>query len=142
MNIWISRKHSKYVVNIHKYIQKGIFSPSYLPTLTKLCSACPRHWNMKPFLLICKLDFFIEQRFWSKWTVFRYWPIKSIETYVAFPSRKKTQLNVSSNSAELIFRETGFKLSVNDCCVGSTLAYFLILIFADASTRFLPICET
>lgn len=63
-------------------------------------------------------------------------------TYVAFPSRRKTQLSVSSNSAELIFRETGFRLKVNDCCVGSTLAYFRILILADASTRFLPICDT
>lgn len=63
-------------------------------------------------------------------------------THVAFPSRKNTQLSVSSKLAELIFRDTGFKLNVNDCCVGSMLAYFRILMAADASTRFLPICDT
>lgn len=63
-------------------------------------------------------------------------------THVAFPSRRNTQLKVSSSSAEVIFRDTGFKVNVKDCCVGSTLAYFRIFILAEASTRFFPICGT
>lgn len=78
-----------------------------------------------------------------------YWQIQIDEmkitisnTYVALPSRKKTQLRVNSRSADVILRDTGLKLSVNDCWVGSTLAYLRIFILADAKTRFFPICDT
>lgn len=60
---------------------------------------------------------------------------------MAFPSLKNTQLKVSSRSAEVIFRVTGFRLSVNDCWVGNSLAYFRIFMLADAITRFFPIVE-
>lgn len=63
---------------------------------------------------------------------------KSKATYVALPSRKNTQLMVSSRSAAVILRETGFRLIVKLCCVDSMLAYLRILILALASTRFLP----
>lgn len=60
-------------------------------------------------------------------------------TYVAFPSLKNTQLMVNSRSAFTIFLDVGLSDSVKLCCVGSIDAYFLMLMLADASTRFLPI---
>lgn len=62
-------------------------------------------------------------------------------THVALPSRRKTQLIVNSKSADVIFRETGFRVKVKLCCVDSTLAYFRMLMFAFARTRFLPSSE-
>lgn len=66
---------------------------------------------------------------------------KCCNTYVALPSRRKTQLNVNSKSADVILRETGFKLKVKLCCVDSILAYLRIFMAADAKTRFLPRAE-
>lgn len=61
-----------------------------------------------------------------------------VKSYVAFPSLKKTQLIVSSISAEVIFFVRGRSVMANVCCVDSILAYFLILIDAVASALFLP----
>uniref|UniRef100_A0A182VL41 Uncharacterized protein n=1 Tax=Anopheles merus TaxID=30066 RepID=A0A182VL41_ANOME len=61
---------------------------------------------------------------------------------VALPSRRNTQLSVSSRLAARIFFDTGRNRSVNVCCVDSILAYLRMLIVADARARFLPSCDT
>lgn len=63
-------------------------------------------------------------------------------TYVAFPSRKKTQLSVHSSLALTIFFVVGLKINCSSCCEGSTLAYFFILILVTANWRLLPCGET
>jgi len=58
------------------------------------------------------------------------------------PSLKRTHDKVHSIVAPTIFLVVGLKVSINWCCVDSTLAYLRMFIFVAAICLLLPLGDT